>query len=336
MPDRRSGWNRIAAWCACSGLLLASACVTLPQERTGATRPWKPPSTEKVMARYDEVSNKAAAARDLDLLAEVESGPLLAVNRAEMKIALRSDPNGSQAPAPVTHRSPQLFAPEFHNYPLWFVDRSTVESASGEERTMYGLTLRPDAGSTWRRVLEVAVDEGVEVPEVLTDDSGAAVELDPERDADLVRPADAIPRAYAGWIQGGLEALHAGAFEDSPRTVEILKRLQQERRTADRNGWKLNRSVVPTVHRSLATDGDGALVLFTLLETVQTDIGDGKPFRFQADSEIRAYTGEDSASQAVRATYVWQVGAWVPPQGKNGGLVRLIGLSRDLTTAEVE
>lgn len=308
----------------------------MPQERTGATRPWKPPSTEKVMARYDKISNEAAASRDPDLIAEVESGPLLAVTRAEMRIAQGADPEGARPPSPVVHESPELFAPTFKGYPLWFVDRSTLESESGEERTMYGLTLLPDAGSTWRRVLEVTVDEGVEVPEVLTDDSGAAVPLDPERNANLSRPADAIPRAYAGWVEGGLTALHAGAFEDSPRTVELLENLQQARNAADRNGWELRRTVVPTVHRSLVTEGDGALVLFTLLETVETTVGGGKPLTFGPDSEIRAFTGEESASQSVLAKYVWQVGAYVPPQGENGGLVRLIGLSRDLTAAEVE
>lgn len=323
---RNGGTRRLAAAATAAALVLglaASACVAMPQERTGAADAWKPPAPDRFLSKFQTTSNEAAEKRDLKLIQSVESGPLLKSTLAAYRIARKTDPEGTDQPGPVERQDSKIFMPKFDNYPLWFIDQSTVDSS-----TVYGLTLRVSAGDDWKRMVEVFADSGT-IPEI---DPAAKPVTTADKDK-FARDATAIPRAYAGYAQNGSKALQAGAFATHSGTTALMAKLDDIAAKATRDKATYKRTVAPGVARTLATTDGGALVLFSMEEKVDLAPAAGK--KLALDDEQKAYTNANDASAFLKATYVWQVAAHVPAKGQNDDNVTILGVSRTLGTAEV-
>jgi hypothetical protein len=321
---RNGGVRLLAAAAAVTSVLAASACVAMPAERTGAADPWKPPSPEKFLTKFESTSNQAADARDLRLIQSVESGPLLKSTLAAYRIARKTDPDGAQKAEPVQREGTKSYMPKFDNYPLWFIDQATVSSG-----TVYGLTLRVSAGDDWKKLVEVYADSDAAIPEI-AEPATPVTTADKDK---FARDATAIPRAYAGWAQSGLKGLQAGAFAPHPGTTELLTKLDNQAKTAQQQKSSYKRTVAPGVARMLATKDGGALVLFSMEEKVEESPAAGK--KLPLDEDLQAYTGAKDASGFLKASYVWQVAAHVPAKGQNDDNVTILGVSRTLGTAEV-
>lgn len=326
-----------AACVAAVATLGTSACVAMPEERSGAKAAWKPPAPEKFLPTYDEISSQAANKLDTGQIAQVQSGPLLLTSQAAYKVRgariAAGEPKVENAPPKRSDQ--QVYLPKFDDYPAWFVDSSKVSGSEGSGgNTVLGLNMRVDAGTDWKRITTVTLDEGVEVPEIATEDDGSAAVLTEEDSEKLTRPDNAIAAAYAGYLQGGKDAPHAAAFAEHETTTDWLELFDEEAKTARQGGGTMERAVDDVVLRSLATTEGGALVVFSLQETADLQLGD-RSIDLDEVNPIRFYTGKRKATDHMKATYAWQGAAYVPPEGEDGDKVTLLGVQRNLTSAEV-
>lgn len=338
---RQSGRGRTtarttAACVAAVALLGTSACVTMPADRSGAKAPWKPPSPEKFLPKYDEVTDHAAKRLDTGEIAEVQSGPLLLASQAAYKIAGARSAAGLKETTtkPVERSDTQVYLPRFDDYPAWFVDSATVSDPDGGKTTAVGLNLRADAGTDWKRIASVLLDSGVELPELAEAPDGSAVPVDAATSGKLARPADVIGAAYAAYLEGGQDAPQAVVFAPHPDTMTWLDIFEDEEALAQQSGGTVQRSIDDVVVRSLETKDGGALVVFSLQETANLELS-GRPIDLDEDNPVRYFTGESSAEEYLKSSYAWQGAAYIPPKGKDSDLVTLLGVQRDLTTAEV-
>lgn len=329
----RQGWlpRRLALGLLAIALAATSAgCVSLPREKTGKVPAWSPASadaTSTFLRTYDEVTSRAAAARNDRLITSVESGPLLQASQAEFQIAKRLDPDNKKPTSAPTHSDSKVYLPKFAKYPVWFF---AVSQTGEDARPTVDLVLRPRAGALWKKAASVVLDEGADLPRLATRD-GSAVDVSQETGGTLVRPPSKVAIAYAALLTDGPKAPQARAFEPHPQTTRSQEATAQNKRQS--SAFSYTQKFEVTSVRALATTDGGALELFTLAESENLAMKAGS-LKFDRDDAVAAYTGVAAPTAFLRTTWVWQVAAFVPPEGQGNGKVRLLGVNRSLASAE--
>lgn len=308
----------------------ATGCVTMPETRTGRAVEWAPATAERAatfLKRYEQVSNKANETRNADLIAQVESGPLLRASRAEFRIAKRLDPERTSSSAPVRYTNQRVFIPDLDDYPVWFV---AVSDLVDESRTTVSLVVRSSAGSLWRMTQSVALDPDTQLPE-LVERNGTAVAVDTGSDEGLVRSPAQAAQAYANLLMAGPDAPHAAAFHPHPETARSHQATQKNK---EQSGFTYDQKLEVVSVRALAVSDGGAFVLFTLAETEDLSLRDAR-LRFNRHDAVAAYTGRAEGNSYLRTSWVWQVAALLPPKGAPDPRIQLLGVERSLESAEM-
>jgi hypothetical protein len=241
--------------------LAVLAAVILPVSACGSLQTARPALTkgqaEQVLANYQAVNNRANGALDGELLATIETGAQLEMDRAGYR--LRQAKKGAYTP--FTYDHPAFYIPRQGTYPRWFA----VEATSGQTR--HALLFTQDhARAPWL----LAADPFPSSPL-----SGIA--LDKDGFATAVRPADTgvalQPRKVAG-IHAATLSTGAGGMAPGPYTSEsrdALTKVQAELRT---RGVTLTSDFAPDQQRTFAlrTTGGGALVWYVVRQSERYDM----------------------------------------------------------------
>jgi hypothetical protein len=303
----------------------------MPEARTGRTVAWSPVTNERAITflkRYEQVSNKASETRNPELIAQVESGPLLRATRAEFRIANRLDPERTGRSTRVRYTNQRVYIPDLTDYPAWFV---AVSDLADEDRTTVDLVVRSSAGSLWHMTQSVALDDDAQLPE-LVERNGKAVALDTGSAEGLVRSPAQAAQAYANLLMAGPDAPHAAAFHPHPQTARSHQATQ---RNKEQSGFTYDQKLDVVSVRALAVADGGAFVLFTLAETEELSLQEAS-LRFNRHDAVAAYTGRAEGDSYLRTSWVWQVAAMVPPKGAPDPRIRLLGVERSLESAEMK
>ncbi|REF35368.1 hypothetical protein [Thermasporomyces composti] len=314
----------VAVWATASG------CVTMPEARIGRTVAWSPVTSERALTflkRYEQVSNKASETRDPELIAQVESGPLLRATRAEFRIANRLDPDRTSRSTRARYTNQRIYIPDLADYPVWFV---AVSDLADEGRTTVSLVVRSNAGSLWHMTQSVALDDDAQLPE-LVERNGKVVALDTGSNEGLVRSPWQAAQAYANLLMAGPDAPHAAAFHPHPQTARSHQATQ---RNKEQPGFTYDQKVSVVSVRALAVADGSAFVLFTLEENEELSLQDAR-LRFDRNDAVAAYTGRAEGDSYLRTSWVWQAVAVVPPKGAPDPRIRLLGVERSLESAKM-
>lgn len=310
----------------------ATACVTMPEQKTNSAPPWTPASVQssvKFFDHYDTVHLEASEERDAGLVATVETGPLLRVSTAAYKIKRRLDPERKDITAPFTRTNPTVALPKFSKYPVWLMGVSTMSNGNG--RQAVDLVTRSTAGNEWRTAISVMLDPNQQVPELQKNGDSAVPIWMPEQIAALRRPPAKAAEAYAALIEGGPTAPHAAAFVPHGLTVTAHQIAARYRALPDKLTFEQTVKLVG--YRSVAAKDGGALLIFAMEERNNILMRPGQTLTLRPTDEAAAFTGLTKVTKQLKETWVWQVAAFVPPKGKGSGLVELLGVQRSLGTA---
>jgi hypothetical protein len=326
--------SRNAAVAAVVALTLAaaSACVQLPEKKTGAAPPWTPTSVEssvKFFGHYDTVHLEASEQRDAGLVATVESGPLLRVSEATYKIKRRVDPQRKDTTAPFTRTNPSIALPRFVKYPVWLLGTSAMSNGNG--RQVVDLVTRSTAGAEWRNTISVMLDPNQTVPELQKNGDSAVPIWQPAQVQQLRRPPDKAAEAYAALIQGGPKAPQASAFVPHGLTATAHQLAALYRATPTKLRYEQTVKVIG--YRALAAKDGGAFLVFAMEEKNNVLMLPGQILTLPATDEAAAFTGLTKVTKQLKTSYIWQVAAFVPAKGKGNGLVELLGVQRNLASA---
>ena len=304
-------------------------CAMVPADRQLSEEEWTPATTESLttwMKTYDRTLAKAAQTSNPKPLGTVTGNVRLQSVAGEIRLADQGGPK----PVPVAHQNPDFYLPAFDDYPLHGLAVSTdVES----DRTVLDLLDRQGAGTDWRSLLSVRLDEGKDLPELRLD-KDHPVEPDLNEAGNLRRSPAQLARAFGGLV--------AAATEDSPFAVFGSHQLvdehieQNAEYDAAQNSGLLTMEHEPadtTVVRAFETTDDGAVVLAGLQEQVNLDIGGGE---VGLPEDAARYVGDTvSAGSTVQLSYLWQVAFMVPPAA-SGAEARpeILGVQRVLGGVE--
>ena len=305
--------------------------MSTPEPKTGREPVWspaRPGALTTFLQHYDSISNEATQGRDANLIASVQSGPLLRASQADYRIAKRLDPQDRNPGPAVTHRKARTYLPAFKGYPVWFVAVSDLVPAGD---TSVDLVLRSSAGSVWKKAQSVVLDEGAELPKLAKRD-GSPVAVAGETVGLARQPAEAAA-AYAALLERGRDAPQAAAFAPHPDTERAHRASQANR--GQSNAFSYEQKFDVTSVRALATAEGGALVLFTMTETEALSMRNTS-LQFAEDDAVAAYTGVAKGEAFLRTAWVWQVVAAVPPKNPSDNRVRLLGTQRSLASAEMK
>jgi hypothetical protein len=230
--------------CACGSLGTTGPAVTKSQ-------------AEQVLANYQSVNNRANGDLDGTLLATVETGAQLEMDRAGYRLRqVKKDKYTS-----FTYAHPAYYIPRQATFPRWFA----VEATSGSTRHAL-LFVQDRDGGPWL----LAADPFPSSPL-------AGIALDKDGFATAVNPADTRaavePRKVAGvhaaTLSGGATGMAPGPYTTESR--DALTKVQAELR---KRGVTLTSDFAADQQRAFAlrTTGGGALVWYVVRQAERYDM----------------------------------------------------------------
>lgn len=231
-----------------------SACGTSPAATAPAVTKGQ---AAQLLSHYQSVNNQANAALDGDLLATVEAGAQLDMDRAEY----RRRKAAKEKYSAFTYTSPAYYIPRQTGFPKWFA----VTAATG--RTRHALLFTQDrAGAPWTLIADpfpVQAISGIKL-----DKDGYATAVGPDDDG--VAPAPGrLAAVHAATLTRGAPGMAPG-----PYTSEAHKALVKAQSALKRRGVTLASVFAPDRQRAYAlrtTDG-GALVWYVVRQNETYDL----------------------------------------------------------------
>ncbi|MFF7771205.1 hypothetical protein ACFZC7_32440 [Streptomyces massasporeus] len=215
---------------------------------------------KKIADHYEQVNNKANAAKDEKLLATVEAGQVYAMDKATYTLVKTWPDKEQKAYAkPFSYRDRQYVIPE-KGTATWFAVRAT----SSEDSENSVLLVFDKVGGTHKMVLSLWADSGEPLPEPAIDKHGLAEVANPSAKVGKFAPAD-IGAAYEDLLQTG--GKKKGAALTSTKPVENAKktyRRSSKEGAADGMATKMffaKAPADPSVYALRMADG-GVLALF--------------------------------------------------------------------------
>ena len=286
--------------------LAALAAVLLPVSACGSLGTAHPALTktqaEQVLANYQAVNNRANAALDGNLLATVETGAQLEMDRAGylLRKAKKDDRY-----TPFTYSRPSFAIPRQGGFPRWFAVGAT--SGTGSSTTRHALLFVQDrAGGPWLLTADPFPSSpltGIEL-----DKDGYATPVSP-RDTDAALQPERVAGAHAALLSTGTGGLAAGPYTSESR--DALAKVEAELRE---RGVTLTSEFVPDRQRpyALRTVGGGALVWYVVRQSERYDMA--RPGTVGADGDLAGLVSE-RVGHHLNSTALIQYLAVVPGHG---------------------
>jgi hypothetical protein len=215
---------------------------------------------QQVLANYQSVNNRANAAMDGRLLATVETGAQLEMDRAGYRLRQAKK---ERKYTPFTYAAPAYYIPRLKGYPKWFA----VDAASGNTR--HALLFTQDhAGGPWLLAADPFPSSALSV--ITLDKDGYATAVDP-RDTHTALEPEKVAGAHAALLSAGSGDMAAGPYTTDSR--DALGKVQSELK---RRGVTLTSDFAPDQQRAFAlrTTGGGAMVWYVVRQSERYDMVD--------------------------------------------------------------
>lgn len=316
------------------GTLALTGCVSTPQDREVTDEPWTPATTEALtswMKAYDEATASAAPKGDIGAIKTITGNVQQRAVKAEYRLVKQS---GSE-PAPeatVTHTKPEFFLPVFENYPLWAMAAS-VNAKSGHQ--VLDLLDRQTAGTDWRKMVSVELDDGQQVPEL--ERAGDSVVSAPlNKPGELRRSPAKVARALGGLLAATSASSPFAIFTQHPVINQHMAQNADRAALAEQGLATIEHKPADLrVVRALTTVDGGALMLVGLREKEELQLS-GTTLSLPEDSAVRAFTGEDTITESLKVTRVWQAAVLLPPKSAPPETkAKVLGVRFDVVRASV-
>jgi hypothetical protein len=276
----------------------------------------------RVLAGLDDAINEANAARDPEVLATVESDPLLAVETARYALDATADPEDADPLPPVEHTDPTVFVPRFEKYPRWFVVASTLVPGTPMRLEVIS---HDSAAAPWIVSMSTDLLPGVEFPTLALDDEGYVVALPvSESDGDLADLATAHAAALGGAEVTGV----AQSLAADPWTVDRLA-VDASRATTvgDAATVAATYASAGALPLMLRTQDGGTLGFYSLSEHIVYTVAAN--YFLQLDAATAALVGADKVTKDLTEDWTALIAVYVPPDGT--GTARVVGARFDRT-----
>ncbi|MDQ1016280.1 hypothetical protein [Streptomyces afghaniensis] len=216
-------------------------------------------AAKKITDHYQEVNDKANAARDDKLLGTVEAGQVYAMDQATYTL-FETWPKKEQKAytKPFSYQDREYVIPE-KGTATWFAVRA--KSSENSENSV--LLVFDKVGGTYKMVLSLWAD-GEEPPKPALDRHGLAEAVDPDTKVGKLAPSE-IGAAYEDFLETG--GKKEGKALTSTKPVQNAKRTYQRSSTEGAAGGKATEKFFtkppadPSVYALRTADG-GVLALF--------------------------------------------------------------------------
>jgi len=324
--------KRTAALLASGALLLtATSCGLMPPKNNLAVPDRRPAvsvaDATAVVAKYNELNNKANQTRDNKLAATIEAEPTLAQTLAGYQIGRKLDAAGKELGKPFTFTDPVVGAPEFTAYPMRFVVTTGV-SGSADTRQL-GVWERQSAGAPWLLTHSVYPGPSIDLP------SMEGVRTPSRADVtSLATHPNAVAPTLAAYLSGGPKAPEAKLFTASPGMTKLLE--QRAKSKVSDAAESYIAAVTDTFKPSgtpvtfITKDGEG-LVFLTLTEQYLQRVEPGSN-AYWTSGEATAFSSMVKYTQTLHQDYLHQV-ALVIPSKATGGPIRILSMDGQLVGA---
>ncbi|QNE19620.1 hypothetical protein F1D05_18995 [Kribbella qitaiheensis] len=327
-PTYKGPAKRVAG--ATALLLVATGCVAVPVKNTSATTTSRPAVTvadgQAVVARYNDLNNKANQARDPKLSEAIEGDPTLAMTRAGYQIGRKTDPAGKNKTKPFSYLKPKIGAPQFSSYPMRFVVDSGV-SDEPDSRQL-GVWQRQSAGTPWLLTHSVYPSTTMKLPPM------EGLRVPAKADMDKL---SSLPQSAAGnlaiYLTGGARSPKAALFTPSPGMLNLLNQRVKDRTADIKQDYIAN--ATDTFRPSgdlvifITSAGEG-LVFLSLTEQYLQLIEPGSN-AYWTSGEVTAFSSFVKYTQTLHRDYLHQVAVVIPLKGH--GRMRVLSIDGQLVGA---
>ncbi len=315
----------LAALFAVLLVFAVTGCVTVDGEHTRVA-PLDAREAAQVLAEFDARNNEVYAKRDLALNAQIETGPVGAIDQASLRIMQFTDPQLTREIPQFTHDQPDFWIPRTIGWPKWFAVHNTPSYPNARPMLLVFTKQNPDA--PWQAAWGPTLRPGETFPEPYRDAKGHVVEVPADTAGLVVTPRDAAG-ALTAYLTDG--QAWAGLFADGPSTTEQRK-LREE---PVQNGFVRQFIDTPAAHfppLAIRTKGGGALVLFAVAHSMKLTVQPPNVLG-EIEPEQQAFMAAPP-KKSVTEHRLTGYAAVVPPVGE--GQVRLVATMSGLIGAEGE
>ncbi|MDN3355607.1 hypothetical protein [Actinomadura sp. DC4] len=263
-------------------ILPASACGPLGTAHPALTKT----QAAQILANYQSVNNRANADLDGGLLATVETGAQLEMDRAGYRLR-RAKKDKYTA---FAYARPAFYIPRQDGFPKWFA----VDAASGDTRHAL-LFVQDRAGGPWLLAADPFPSSGLSGVDL--DKDGYATAVSPTDGGTAVQPSK-VAGVHAATLSSG-----TGGMAPGPYTSESRDALTKVEAALRKRGVTLTSDFAPDQQRSFAlrTTGGGALVWYVVRQSERYDMVD--PGTVSADGDlaglVRGRVGHHLSSVAL-------------------------------------
>ncbi|MDN5853040.1 MAG: hypothetical protein L0K86_09370 [Actinomycetia bacterium] len=301
-------------------LLIGLAACGLPTRKEPET-PVKTAVTRSeatsVFDRYLDVRATAYKLLNPSLLTAVEVGPVLQIDAGAITLHKLLDTLAPRNAVSSTDiRMTEMYAPRFHEYPLWFV---AVVSDDDRGLTRVQVFARASSALPWTLVASPEVLSADVIPTLGFDSHDSLEVLPVDRESGLGVTPQEVATTYAEALQdpdsSAAAEIGEDAFVDQVRSadaeISALKGVTYEQT------WKPH-----DVKYAVRTADGGALVFATFTRKENYKVKDGVTVDWPDGSPQKAFLGGNLHAHG-KLRYYHQVLLYVPPSGK--GKPRAIG-----------
>lgn len=268
-----------------------------------------------VLSTYNTVRDQADAHWSPSTLASAESAPLLRIDAGRYLVSFRLNPERTLQTAPL--RDPVLVAsPRFARYPMWFMTEVPLPAAGVSKVALF---VRAATTTPWKMVYGPEIAGTATLPDLRTDDQGAAIPVSPG-DADGVVTSPARASAdYANLLNTGPTPTSREFVPDA--FLRRMLAVQDSQAKLAYIGFHQSWSVLP-VRYALRLEDGGVLAFATLVRMDVYRVEPGGYLQWPGNSDARAYL-PSGVTQTARIRYYHQIVMRIPPTGD--GKVAVIG-----------
>jgi hypothetical protein len=313
--------RRLGLGAAAIALALPLAgCMTVHGERADIPSV-APAEAAKVLSHFATVDNQATKTWDAQLLGQIETGPLGAIDGAGVRAKHANNPGGNPSFSALAFSDSKFWIPKQVGWPKFFVaDTAPNRGAPGTRWLL--LFRRASASDPWRAAYLAVASEG-SLPAPATDQDGHVLPVPVTGGGLLLAPAK-VGTAYTGYLQNGTAA---SEFAKGAATSTLRSTRQAQARTpnsvtqyADQPADEGEFAPV-----ALRTKDGGALVFFGTRHQSKSTYRAG--YKLSVDQDTRALmTGTPKTS--VTLSHVGQQLVTVPKAGGSGGPGQVVFVSR--------
>ncbi|MFC0597311.1 hypothetical protein [Streptomyces palmae] len=306
-----------------AALLLAPAltgCTTVHGERENI------PSVDRAEASqalrdFTDTYNTAYRKLDPDLVARVETGPLHAINSADLTAQHAGSPRGNPGFPALELTDARYLIPRQVGWPKFFVADTRSNREQADSGTRWLLLFTRDEPRTPWRVAYLSILSRDEVPRFATDRDGYAQPVPPGTASRLALRPDRLSKAYTDYLMTGEGTVFAAGGSTSALRESRKKTLRTPKYWTEYIDTPAAGPRYAPAGLRLA-DG-GALVFFTSHHSQKQTMAKGmKP---NPDDRVKALmTGE--ARKSITLTRVSEAAVRVP--AKDAADQRVVFLNR--------